>query len=60
MFLIEFESADWIGEKHIADLPGIIPQHSMRHKLLSVQTEKQATYSAFWALIDVENQSVCQ
>jgi len=47
-----------IGKKHIADLRGIIPQHSVRHKWLSVQTQKQATHSAFWTLTDVENQSV--
>jgi len=46
-----------IGGKYIADLRGIIPQHSVRHRWLSVQTQKQATYSAFWALTDVRNQS---
>jgi len=48
MFLIEFKFTDW--KKHIADLRGIIPQHLVRQKRLSVQTQKQAAYSVFWAL----------
>ena len=35
--------------KYFANLRGKIPQHSVRQKGLSVQTQKKAAYSAFWS-----------
>jgi hypothetical protein len=53
-FLTFFDFAD--SKSTFTDLRGKVPQHSVRQKGLSVQTQKQAAYSAFWALTDVGHQ----
>ena len=43
-------------EKHVTNLREKVPQHSVRQNGLSVQTQKQTAYSAFWTLTDVGHQ----